>query len=544
MPNVQMPDGAIVNMPDQLDPAMGARLRAYQNDYAIGAANVAANAREQGPIQDVIDMVKSGITHIPQAAKGLLDSLKGNPLHDPDIGGNFRNAVETITHPQQTLSSIGATLQNATPEQVGANVVAPLIAGGAAGKVAGLAGGALGPSEAGLAETASPAGQLGLRTTKPHPVASVVAGPTAGPALSAQNQAVGETILGADAGIPHGVRITPTSLEAARAAPGNVLDQGAAALPTAPLSPAALTKVQDARGPSTITKPTPNVEAQINDIESRLTAPNAQFTGAEIRATRNSLSSDATVGANSADADTRAIAKYKRGIVDALDQHVEDTMPANSAISPEMLKNARATLAKNYGLQDAIGKGGDVNLQQLAKDHRDNPNKYTGNTRTVLQFASDHPEVTGGISTAERIAPHGLLQDVADTNLISRPIGSVAQIFGGRVARNALTGPAGTSLETARTAPVAGLGGEFEPRTVPLSTEGISATPLTPKLGDILSNQRGGPPTDIGALRQLMIQPRTYTGMKPEEMAALEDAIKKLGAQPRTYGGTPLGEEF
>ena len=524
---------------------------------AIGEANAAAQKTEQGPVQDVMDMLSSGIKHIPAALGGMIDAAVGHhpgtAPREPDVAGNLQNVIHAVTNPTETLSSVGDTLRNATPEQVGANVVAPLLAGGGAGRLVGAVGDALGPSTAAAAETASPAGQLGLRSTTGRPVATFAAGSTAGPTLDAQNLKVASSVLGAESGVAHGVPVNPTSLAAGRVAPGQLLDTAAESLPAAPLSPDAAAKVKAARGPATLTKPTPNVATQIDGIESALLDdPNKPITGTEIRATRNSLSSDANAGMNSPDADTRTIAKYKRGIIDALDQHVADTMPADSAISPEMIQNARATLAKNYNVQDLIGKGGDINLQALAKMHRDNPNMLTGNMRTVAQFASDHPEVTGPISDADRISPPSLGTDVGHINVIN-PKSWVQPIIGA-AGRSSLRGPAGASLEAAQRAPVAGLGGEFSPSTPEMAVDeeapssvGITATPITQKLGDIMPGQRGavGAPTDIGGLRKLMTNPRTYTGMKPEDAAALEDALKKLENQPRTYSGPPpLGNAF
>ena len=453
----------------------------------ILAANQAAERSEQGPVQDFIDMLKA----VPSGAVQMLEGMGNNAAEHP-ILGNLPALVDTLkrvsANPSGTLTSISNAVQNATPEQIGRNVVGPVLMGGAAGEgVEAASALRSAASAAGSAEAASPAGQLGLRTTKPHPVAAIAAGPSAAPALDAQNQAVASTILGADAGVPHGVPVTPSALSDARAAPGNVLDQAAATIPPGPLSAGAQAKVAAARGPSTITKPTPNVAGQINDLESSLLDPNGQFTGDQIRATRNSLSSDASAGRNSPDADTRAIATYKGRLVDALDQHVADTMPADGPVSPDMVQNARSTLAKNYQLQDLLGKGGDINLQQLAKLHRDSPNLLTGNTRTVAQFASDHPEVTGGISDADRIAPPGLLRDVSGINPF-KPVSSFSQALFGRAARNTLTGPPGDSLALAQRAPVAGLGGEFD------------ALPPSPAPGAGPIAVSGAPPSGSGPL--------------------------------------------
>jgi len=460
----------------------------------ILAANQAAERSEQGPVQDFIDMLKA----VPSGAVQMLEGMGNNAAEHP-ILGNLPALVDTLkrvsANPSGTLTSISNAVQNATPEQIGRNVVGPVLMGGAAGEgVEAASALRSAASAAGSAEAASPAGQLGLRTTKPHPVAAIAAGPSAAPALDTQNQAVASTILGADAGVPHGVPVTPSALSDARAAPGNVLDQAAATIPPGPLSAGAQAKVAAARGPSTITKPTPNVAGQINDLESSLLDPNGQFTGDQIRATRNSLSSDASAGRDSPDADTRAIATYKGRLVDALDQHVADTMPADGPVSPDMVQNARSTLAKNYQLQDLLGKGGDINLQQLAKLHRDSPNLLTGNTRTVAQFASDHPEVTGGISDADRIVPPGLLRDVSGVNPF-KPVSSFSQALFGRAARNTLTGPPGASLAAAQQAPVAGLAGEFDARPPPA---GPTGPPPAPAAGPIAAP--GASPSGGGLL--------------------------------------------
>jgi hypothetical protein len=464
-------DSDAIKPPDiPADPAGGFPIAAPPSKPdATATANAAANAQEHGPVQDVIDMIRAAPSGVVPALKGLL-----NQVSDP-YGSvmNLAHGIRSvIANPDAALS----TVKNATPQQVGKNVLAPAVVGAGVNELGGAAAALGDTTGAAATEAASPAGQLGLRSTEGRPIATTLAGPTAAPTLDAQNQAAAHTVLGADAGVPHGVPINPTSLEAARVAPGRVLDDGAASLPTAPLSPDAAAKVAAARGPATITKPTPNVAAQIDDIENRLLEPGAQFSGSQIRATRNSLSSDANAGMNSTDADTRAVAKYKRGIVDALDQHVSDTMPANSVISPEMIANSRATLAKNYMLQDLIGKGGDINLQALAKLHRDSPNLLTGNTRTVAQFASDHPEVTGGISDADRISPPGLGSDVAHINILNPR--SWVQPLVGAAGRSSLRG--GNPLSLARGAPVAGEAGEFNPidRT-PQPPAGMTATPPT-----------------------------------------------------------------
>jgi hypothetical protein len=447
---------------------------------AIGEANKAAEQSEHGPVQDVIDMLHSAVTSIGPQLKSLV--TKGI---DPDA------AVDQVAHGLRTF------LQNpetATPQVVGANVVAPALLGEGVGLLGRGAEAAITPA----AEAASPAGQLGLRTAGGLP--AKMAGNTAGPTLDLQNQRVGSSVLGADAGVPHSSPVNAGTLATARELPGEVMNQGAASLPTGPLSPAAQAQVVAARPTGTITKPTPNVTNQINDLESSLLDPNGQFTGAQVRATRNSLSSDAQAGRNSPDADTRAIAVYKGQLVNALDQHVADTLPADAPVSADQVTNARQTLAKNYQLQDLIGKGGDIDLQALAKLHRDNPNLLTGNTRIVAQFASDHPEVTGGISDATRISPPGIINDIAGINPLQRPLGTLGQALFGAAGRRLLRGAPGEAIGSAMQAPVAGLAGEFDvaPSSAPPAgpTPGPPAPSAAPApsggLADLFSNNASG----------------------------------------------------
>ena len=413
------------------------------------------------PLQDVADMVKA----VPPGLVKMLNGMGANLVEHPILG--YLPAIsdtlrKTFADPGGTLSSVGSALRNATPTQVGENVLAPLVAGGVAGEGVGAVS-RFGAEAA--AEAATPAGQLGLRTaTGPG---ATMAGNTAGPTLDIQNQRVASSILGADAGVPHSSPVNASTLEDAREGPGNLLDTGYGLLPPSDsLSPAAQAQLRAARGPATITKPTPNITNQINDIESSLLNPSEPITGPSLRATRNSLNSDAIAGASSNDADTRTIAAYKRNVVDkVLDQHLADSLPPGSPVTPDMVQNARSTLAKNYQLQDLIGKGGDIDLQALANLHRDNPNLLTGPTRTVAQFASDHPEVTGGISDNTRISPPSLLNDISSINVLQRPLGSVGQALFGAVGRRLLRGPGngGGAIGSAMQTPVAGLGGEFNP---------------------------------------------------------------------------------
>jgi hypothetical protein len=101
MPQVTMPDGTVVEMPDQLDPALGARLRAFQSnaapavdtrttidkisDSVPGTPEAAALSAELGPVTStpveadsrdpVIDMWRHGLTTMFKGAAPAAASI-------------------------------------------------------------------------------------------------------------------------------------------------------------------------------------------------------------------------------------------------------------------------------------------------------------------------------------------------------------------------------------------------------------------------------------------------------------------------------------
>ena len=488
---------------------------------AAPAAPAASHAPiEEDPVQDVVRMLKA----VPHGVVKTLEGIGQNAYEHPLLG-NIPALVDTLKRvaadPSGTLSSVGAALRNATPEQVGENVVAPTLLTGGVGEGATAVNGL---RTAAAEAAAAPAAQLGLRTA--DGVGAKLAGGSAAPAVTMQNNRVAASVLGADAGVPHTAEVNAQTLAAAREAPGKLVTAGYSLVPPGALSDAARAQVAAARGPATITKPTPNVANQINDIESSLLDPNGQFTGEQLRATRNSLNSDANAGMSSDDADTRTIAKYKRSVVAALDQHLADSLPEGSPITPDMVQNARSTLAKNYQLQDLIGKGGDINLQKLAQLYRDNPDLLTGNTATVAQFAHEHPEVTSPISNTNRVNPPGVINDLKSVNIF-RPVSSAVQALGGGlVGRRLLLGPRGEAIGQAMQAPVAGLGGEFEPQPL---------TQLSPPPGQAPGPTQQGLPLGPG------MAPPVPNNVSVGEGRPGVPGTARGGA---TGLGQPLGDEF
>ena len=458
-------------------------------------------------------------------AQAVGESISQNTPHVPTVG-DLLNLIPGVKefHDQYIAPVEQDVSQVAAGAGIAAPIAAPILRAGAT---------ALEGSGA-----ASEAGQLGLRTGGTGGLSNVAAGAAGdeGRAAVSHNNVTNATrVAGNQVGVPADVPVTPTSLDAAKVLPGKVLDDAAASLPTAPLSPAAAAQVQAARPTATITPPTPNVQNRINQIESSLLDPDAKFTGQQIRATRNSLSSDATAGANSPDADTRALSQYQRKVVSALDQHVADTLPANGPHTLDQVNLARQTLAQNYTVGDLL-KGPYMDLKGLGKIHADSPNLLTGDLRTLGQFAVDHPEVSGLPPAADRFAPPGYASGLGQAlGANQHGVGSrLSNIFGvPTVATRMLTGDTDAAAAAARARPVTGLGGEFAPRAAEapgaaisggpsppqggppataVPTAGITATPITHNLGDLNPKQRGavGEPVNIGPLRALQNQPQTY----------------------------------
>lgn len=457
-----------------------------------------------GAIRGLAELFGTSLSNIPGGAlHGIHDIISRATGNGP------APAYKPAFTPSPNAQAVGESIAGATPQPYTIGDVLNQIPGVKefhdkyvapvkedVGQIAGAAGIAAPLYSAGRAAMSELAPGAGAGTEAGNIGLRLPVNAGSAPAVRISNNATARTVLGREAGVNTDTTpVNHTSLANAAELPGGVMSSGAALLPTAPLSPAAQSQIAAARPTMPLTKPTPNVESAMNGVEQDLLGdPSKPVTGEEVRATRDSLSSDANAGYNSADADTRAIARYKAKVVQALDQHVADTMPANSAISPEMISNARATLAKNYNLRDLIGPGGDLNLQSLAEDYRNNPNKFTGDTAKVAQFAHEHPEATGNITNTDRLSPPGVMTDIKSLDPFHNPVGSTAQALFGAAGRRLSLGPAGSAEAAAARTPVAGLGGEFAPRPNPLATE--PPPPLT-------AGPMGSPPAAAGPPGQI-----------------------------------------
>ena len=581
-----------------------------QNPWAV-KSNAPAPTTAGDVAKGVGDAALSGVSKVATGMVGAPIALV-NRLIAAATGGDGQLAADaaheyvnrTFGHDTQTPvgKAIGAAVSNMVAplaqsgqqdkqllEQAGQKVGLPAGAvsnqlseagdiAGTAGLAAPIAAGAEASNAAeATAAAASPAARAGYRTAADHPVAAGAAGSSGTQALSIQNANIANGRLGSEAGVPPGTALVPGesgSLAQGRAAPGSVYDRLETSLPTAPLSPKAAAMVNGAgSAENVLTAPSAATQATIDAQKAKLQGP---LTGPQVVQTSRALRQEGGARLGSDDVEQQNLGSAQLDIARALEQHIADTLPPGSTVDLPQFQQARTALAKNYALQGAV-KGGNVDLQAIARMQQRDPDLLTGEFQTAAQFANEHPGVTQWPNRIE--TPPSVANDLGKAmggnveSLLSPAFW--AHVTGGQgLARRVLTGSPGAAAEAAQGVPVSGLADEFAPRSpgalnlqppagqalepaqrrlfgdqpladaFPSGPGGISAEPI--KLGNMIPSQRGavGAPTDIGGIRRLMNEPRTYTGMKPEELAALEDALQKLQQQPRTYSGTPLRDEF
>lgn len=129
MAQVQMPDGAIVEMPDQLDPALAARLRAMQTAKSAPQALPAdANIADTVPIADSTDVMLNGQRYtVPQPAQSsegpsLWDRVKNADTGDPIIDMWLHGLPKLVKGAPETALGVGAN----TLVAAGAGLASPL----------------------------------------------------------------------------------------------------------------------------------------------------------------------------------------------------------------------------------------------------------------------------------------------------------------------------------------------------------------------------------------------------------------------------------
>lgn len=503
MPQVKMPDGQIVDMPDTLDPQLGARLRSFQTAEAAKAAGPATVGNTLG---GAAELAGTGIGNIPHAALhagvDLIRRLTGGDTDAPDPGfvqatqvapgqaaQNLMARVEGARGPHELADKLGTPapeLSNPTLQDIRqqANSVGSDVMGlaPAAGIVKGVAGAVANAGAAGEAAAASAPSwaKAGFRTAADSPIARNVAGTSGKDALNLHNQPIGNVLASAESGVPHGTPLTYEALEAARAAPNSVYGRVAQNLPEGPLSPSAQTMIQNAGSSGRITTGTPAAATAIDKLKTELTDPNGKFSGDRVVNELRGLRQEGYTNVGSEDVSNQQLGKAQLDMAKGLEQHITDTLPANGTVSTQQLQEARTALAKNHAVQSSL-RGNDIDMQALARVQRADPKLLTGGLQDIADFANLHPEVSTLPAAGARYNPPGLLKDVGSINPLERPIQSIAQVLGGGLARRALTGNTAAAIEAAQARFPGASAGKFAPvEPKPPSAGNLALAPEPP----------------------------------------------------------------
>lgn len=425
---------------------------------AGGAAVANIPGRAINAVSDLVQRI--GGNDSPKPLVGTIDT--------PQIGKEYLNDLANVPGVKQAgalaqkgdeaISSLGPTARDLDQGagHVANDVLNVLPAAGLAGKVAGAA--------SGVAD-APAAAQYGFRTAADSPIARNVAGPSGREALTAHNQPLANTVLGAEAGVPHGIDVSYQSLEHGRAAPNAVYGRVAAALPEGPLSPTARATVSQAGGVGErITDGSPDAIDAINALKTQLLDPSRSFSGNQVVNEMRGLRQEGYVNVGSDDVSKQQLGRAQLDMAKGLEQHVADTLPTDADVSLGQLQGARTALAKNHAIQGAL-RGSDVDMQAIARMQRADPGVLTGPLADVADFANQHPEVSSLPGAGSRYNPPGVARDLSSID-VTNPRTWI-QAAGGALARRSLTGSAADALNAARRAPVAGSAGEFKALPAP-----------------------------------------------------------------------------
>lgn len=485
MAQVQMPDGTLVEMPDQLDPATAQRLRAYQMGYAQKNA-APKQPEEMGLGRQLLgnaELGGSAIANIPygiaHAAHDLYNRVTGaappgdegweENIHVPQgaageelsqqLGNSLTGTIEKVADKPVT-SAVGATHEYLTGEPTSHLQAVTQATVPAAADIAALTGarapitnaiksgvGALGESIASATGAGTPWKNAGFRTGGGHPIARNVASDSGQEALTLHNQAVGNTIGASEAGLPQGAQLGADALADARVEPSSVYNRAANALPTQELDAGTQSAIRDAANMEKTATLSDADQARVAGMANRaMTGPRS---GQQVIEDIRTLRQEGFKRSASEDVDQQNIGKAQLGIARALEGYVGKALPENADVSLDQFQAARKALAKNWTVQEAL-HGSDIDMQSLARVARAEPELLDGGLKVMGDFANDAGrQVT---SLPNRYNPPSPIRDLAGVVNVHRPVQSTIQgIPGvGSTARRFLTGDTAAAIDRAQ----------------------------------------------------------------------------------------------
>lgn len=471
MPQVTMPDGTLVEMPDQLDPALGSRLRAFHTAkldgspvngpvpdgfYAVtgddgkqtlrknlGGGDIGKMLGDLPLVGTAMHMTKDAVNLGVKAASGFAGMVGGAPA----VEATQRHGVELPQSNDPIMQGLGKVGEFAghLAKPVD-DAVANLPAGPrtaiegveeAIPDILSVAGARAVPRGAAKASDILPGGDIegALKeagyTSLPRQTAdssavsrigaSVVGEPPLAQTQTLTNQAVTNRLAKHEAGVAGDAPLSYEALATARAnGPGKVYNAAHDALPENLVQDQNLSTELASIGDTTSQLPrSPDVDAlkaaMINQPGMTRGQLFANVQQARDRASRFHASDQP---------DAHAIGDAYSAVADAYEDFIGRQLDANpqSPVSLADFQTARTAFAKNYLAQSAL-KGQDINAAVYARRHAKNPGEMTGGSRLIAEQQSRFPLSTG--FGPQTYAPDG--------------IGASGSIEGG-VARN-VTGP-------------------------------------------------------------------------------------------------------
>jgi hypothetical protein len=444
MAAVAMPDGTVVDMPDQLDPAMGQRLRAFQSKAAPSPERVGwANENILGPSE----ILGSAAANFPGAAVNAVNNfvhrLGGDSNAKPLVpsvptgsgGRQLMSDIASIVHPANggqeqpldatykrpdlgsspnPLGSSGSATLGDVIGQTGSvlNDTASVLP--AAGAAEGIAWGikaartaAAAPIAAGDIEGAlSAVGYKNLPRqgggSMPAQLGARIAGePTVAATQTLNNQAVTTQLAKHEAGVPAANDLDYASIAKARLnGPGQVYNAAHDALPATLNQDETLQHAIASVGDTTSQLPrSPDVDAL---KQTMLSQP--EMTRDQLFANIQQARDRASRFFASDQPDAHAIGDAYQNVANSYEDFVGRQLAANP-VSPVSLNDwqaARTAFAKNYAVQTAL-KGTEVDASKLAALQRKDPERLTGGLQLIAEQHNRYPLSTGfGPTTFEQ----------------------------------------------------------------------------------------------------------------------------------------------
>jgi hypothetical protein len=512
---------------------------------AAGAGDIAATAASaiaRGVPNAVQDMYRrvTGAGPTPPGQEVAGQAKLGQSGQDLVNAAQAVMPKSTMTPQQSAMADAGSNY----PDSLGGDIARN--ASGVVNDVASLApiagavkaGGAVADLAAsGGTDAATSLGFRGVNTP-----GKFLAQESAGPTLHAHNAAIGDAVVGNEAGLASGDKPGYDTLAAARAAPNAVFDRAASTVPNGGLNEAAQAAVKDAGTPEggRVSQGSPQAQAQIETLRSQILNAGPDTTGQQWTNELRGLRQEGFTNAGSDDVSNQQLGKAQLDMARAIEGHIGDSLPANGDVSLSQLQDARKALAKNYTAQSAL-RGDTFDLPTLARIQRADPQLLDGNMKATADFANSNPEA---VRPSNPLNAPSVVNDLASVNPV-RPVGSLTQLLGGAAGRRMLTGSGGTAGVLDRTNAMFAPRPNFAPLNGGMSPPpgNVGVTPQQGRLGDLLQGPPAAPQMSLAPPPGNVVQPAQRAmqlppglGPTPGKIAAALKAGKRPGATTPSLG--------